>query len=1094
MPRLAALFFSLAVATPATARVTGYTVRHDEGRTELTSVTVARGKRVVVFGADALIGVRITHFRSTTAANIIVPAETSVPTGAARGRLLDIVLNSGVINPGAGDGALAESPVLVGADATPGMAFEFDRPVVNLPGDDLVVFEMQRQIASPLEGDPFHICPLAFESGLRGITVDAFDIQFADSAAQPLAEFCGHRTATPPRCLRDLLADQREPFIRHDDFKALAVGIDLSDLGYTDGASVRGLFLQSARAEGPVIDPVCIVGLPAPEPPNVLAEAPSAVVTVGPSPVDVLEDALVGPMKEVKEIVFAVRVPGNDHWYANFGYYASPVREYPPQREPNGVRMTPIYKDGGRLCTLDVRTRDVTVLLDDPKGSVRDPQVHYDAGRILFSYRREGTAYFHLYEIGMDGKDLRQLTDGPFNDLEPTYTSNGDIVFVSDRCRRFVNCWLTPVATVHRCDADGGGIRMLSSNIEHDNTPWPLPDGRVLYMRWEYVDRSQSDFHHLWTMNPDGTGQTAFFGNMHPGTAMLDAKPIPGTRKVVASFSPGHGRPEHAGTITIVDPSLGPDVRASARHISRGGPVFRDPYALTEDCLLVAEGPRILVMDSRGRTEVLYALPAADRGRFCHEPRPVLPRPRERIIPARVDLTEPTGQLFLQDVTCGRNMGGVKPGEIVQLLVMEQLPKPVNFSGGPWPISNGGTFTLARILGTVPVAPDGSAHFIVPAMRSLFFVALDANGLAVKRMHSFLTVQPGERVGCVGCHESRTTAPLASRVRPAGMCREPDTIMPIDGVPDVLELPMHVQPILDRHCVRCHNPDTYAGRVDLAGDHTPLFSQSYWTLLQHCLVVDGRNEKGNTGPRTVGSSASRLLAKFDGSHKGVKATSLELKTVRLWIDSSAPYAGTYGALGSGLVPVEFPVETMQRRCGTCHGHAVPENRGIAGQTMFFRFGKGGPAEPLVHTFNHLRDVRARIGYFKHGHSRSPQSLCNLSRPEKSLLLRAPLAKSAGGLGLCKADGGDETGAAVFATTADPGFQSILAEIANAKDRLVAEKRFDMQGFRPNDYYLHQMHRYGILKDPPKPREPVDPYALDRAYWRSFEYSPAASGL
>jgi hypothetical protein len=41
---------------------------------------------------------------------------------------------------------------------------------------------------------------------------------------------------------------------------------------------------------------------------------------------------------------------------------------------------------------------------------------------------------------------------------------------------------------------------MLSANIEHDNTPWPLPDGRLLYMRWEYVDRSQVNFHHLWTM------------------------------------------------------------------------------------------------------------------------------------------------------------------------------------------------------------------------------------------------------------------------------------------------------------------------------------------------------------------------------------------------------------------------------------------------------------------------------------------------------------------------------------------------------------------------------------------------------------------
>ena len=59
-------------------------------------------------------------------------------------------------------------------------------------------------------------------------------------------------------------------------------------------------------------------------------------------------------------------------------------------------------------------------------------------------------------------------------------------------------------------------LEPISANTEHDNTPWVLPDGRLIYMRWEYVDRSQVEFHALWTMNPDGTGQMVHFGNMHP--------------------------------------------------------------------------------------------------------------------------------------------------------------------------------------------------------------------------------------------------------------------------------------------------------------------------------------------------------------------------------------------------------------------------------------------------------------------------------------------------------------------------------------------------------------------------------------------------
>ena len=199
---------------------------------------------------------------------------------------------------------------------------------------------------------------------------------------------------------------------------------------------------------------------------------------------------------------------------------------------------------------------------------MRDPQVHYDGRKILFSYRKGGSDYFHLYEIGVDGSDLRQLTSGPYDDMEPTYVSDGQIMFCSSRCRRWVNCWYTPVAVLHACDADGGNIRPLSANIEHDNTPWPLPDGRFLYERWEYVDRSRVSFHHLWTANPDGSGQMVFYGNLHPGTVMLDAKPSRGREKVVAVFSPDHGQKEHAGTITIVSPKKGPDDLGSARAIS----------------------------------------------------------------------------------------------------------------------------------------------------------------------------------------------------------------------------------------------------------------------------------------------------------------------------------------------------------------------------------------------------------------------------------------------------------------------------------------------------------------------------------------------
>jgi hypothetical protein len=1064
------------LALPGSAAVVGYTAAPSGQDTVLTSVTVTRGKGAAIFHPAKLIGARLVHFKSADASNVATPPGAGIPGPQARERLLgDGKLNSGVINPGGGASPPDQDPVFTGPDATPGFAVEFDAPVVNLPGDDVVLFEFQCEKGSPLEGDAIHVAPLRFEPGLRTVTIKSYDVHFDDPQARWIGPFDFYRLERAPQSLGDLRTSPLSRIGTPDGFKALAVGIDLSELGYAEGAQVKGLFFQDHDGKGLMVDPVLVVGLPAPEPENLLSEVPKM-----PEPEPLLERMLAGPMADCEEIVFAVRVCGFDHWYANFGHYSATVAEYPPQRGIPGEEIPPCFGDGGQLCRYNLRTGDLQVLLDDPEGGVRDPQVHYDAKKILFSYRKGGQPYYHLYEIRRDGSGLVQLTDGPFDDIEPTYLPDGGILFVSSRSKRFVNCHRTPVATLYRCDGDGANLRMLSSNIEHDNTPWPLPDGRVIYMRWEYVDRSQFCFHHLWTANPDGTGQMVFFGNQFADTAMLDAKPIPGTDKVVASFSPGHGRPGHMGYVTLIDPSTGPDVQAAARRVSRA--LFRDPYAFSEDCFLVSDNQGIHVMDGSGNTEPVYKLPRELEGLTCHEPRPLRPRGREPVIPPRIDLAKSTGRLVLADVYKGRNMDGVRRGEIRKLLVLEQLPKPINFSGGMWPTSVGGTFTLARILGTVPVEPDGSAYIEVPALRSLFFVALDQNDRSVKRMQSFLSLQPGETTGCVGCHEQRLTAPLAALDETAFMSRKPSRIDPIDDVPEVIDFPRDVQPILDKHCVECHNPERFEGRVDLTGDHTPLFCQSYWTIMHLGLISDGRNERyGNRAPRTIGSSASRLLDLCDGSHYDAKLSGRQQKLVRLWIESSAVYAGTYAALGSGMDPVAFPIDVMEKRCGSCHG-AEPPAKGRIGTGLYFRFGQQGPYLPLVHEFLDLQKIRGSIGYYKFGNARPPQSLANLTRPEKSLLVRAPLATDSGGLGLCEPT--------VFATTDDPDYQTMLAAIQDASGRHHQTKRFDMPGFRPNVYYVRMMQRYGVLPEDLGPHDPVDYYAADEAYWRSFWYRPA----
>ena len=702
--------------------------------------------------------------------------------------------------------------------------------------------------------------------------------------------------------------------------------------------------------------------------------------------------------------------------------------------------------DGGRLCRLNLRTGKVTNLIDDAGGGVRDPQVHYDGQRIVFSYRPGGTRFYHLYEINRDGSELRQLTDGPYDDYEPTYLPDGDLVFCSSRCNRFVQCWFTQVAILHRCDANGGNIRPVSANIEQDNTPWMLPDGRLLYMRWEYVDRSRVRYHHLWTVNPDGTDQMVFYGNMRPGTVMLDAKPIPGSSRVVASFSPGHGLKEHAGFVTLVDPGNGPDDRACARQVSRE-PEWRDPYPFSEGCFLVARDRKLWIMDGQGNAEPFYVLPPELARLDVHEPRPLCPRPREHLIESRVDSAAATGRLVLEDVTRGRNMAGVKRGEVKQLLVLETLPKPVNFSGSMEPISLGGTFTLPRILGTVPVEPDGSAYLEVPALRPLFFVALDADGLSVKRMQSFVSVMPGETVSCVGCHDSRTEAPPAG-VSLRAMRRPASTIEAVDGQPDMFEFPRDIQPILDRHCVRCHNYEQFSGKLSLTDDRGPWYSHAYTALMSRGLVSHGGDADGNIAPRKIGSSASRVMAYLQTHHEGVELSARELQSIRLWIDSGAPYPATYAALGTGMVGFGPDADVLQRRCCSCH---APKDADRKEWPTGFR--------------THL------------------DLLPNLTRPEKSLMLLAPLATESGGVALCKE-------APVFKDRADPDYQTLLRNVQAAKTQLDSIRRFDMEGFRPNQHYVREMKRYGVLPTAfDLAKDPIDVYATDHAYWRSFWWRP-----
>jgi len=474
-----------------------------------------------------------------------------------------------------------------------------------------------------------------------------------------------------------------------------------------------------------------------------------------------------------------------------------------------------------------------------------------------------------------------------------------------------------------------------------------------------------------------------------------------------------------------------------------------------------------------------------------HEPRPLLVRKKEKVFPSKTDMTKETGRMILTDVYNGRNMDGVERGSIKELLIVESLPKPVNFTGGMDPISYGGTFTLERILGTVPVEEDGSAFFELPALRSFFFIALDENENSVKRMHSFTSLMPGETFSCVGCHENRTSTPanLYQNGMPDAFKRTASRIQALEGIPDVYDFPRDIQQILDKHCIDCHRPLKRMGGVILTGDYGPMFSQSYFNLTVFKQIADARNRaRGNYDPYEIGAQSSPLMNKLDGDHHGVKLSEEEIRTIRFWIEAGAAYPGTYAALGVGAIggyyqnkqlvnnDSEWPEsvaarKAIEKRCLGCHKNKlrIPVNITHENDVSFWR--PENWDDPALKRVRHM--------------------VFNLTNPEKSVILLGPLSKQAGGYGACREvlkDGSYGGNVEVFRNKKDKDYQAILGMLHAGKKRLQEVTRFDMAGFKPHPAYIREMKKYGILsKDFTIENENPDVYEIDRKYWDSFIY-------
>ncbi len=494
------------------------------------------------------------------------------------------------------------------------------------------------------------------------------------------------------------------------------------------------------------------------------------------------------------------------------------------------------FKAGTSLCVLEMDGPygKVRSLIDDPQGVIRDPDVSHDGRRVLFAWKKSDREDdYHLYEINLADGKIRQLTSGlGFADYEGAYLPSGEIVFTSSRCVQIVDCWWTEVSNLFICNADGRHMRQLNFDQVHDNLPTVTHDGRVIYTRWDYNDRGQIYPQGLFQMNPDGTGQTELYGNnsFFP-TTILHARSIPGTGKFVSVISghhtrqkgwlailePRRGRQENQGVQLIAPVRDTPAVKVD--RLGQEGGQFQYPYPLSETEFLVTfrleKAPRfgIYLMDIDGGRELL----ASDPKISCNQPIPLCSRPLPPVRPNLANYRKNSGAVYLQDIYAGPGLAGVARGTIKELRVVALDFRAAgvgsNGNSGPaggalvsTPISIQGAWDVKKILGTATVHDDGSACFTVPARTPVYFQAIDAKGRMVQSMRSWVSLQPGESVSCVGCHEHKNSAPPVGRVSKA-MIAGPKPLKPFYGPPRGFSFVKEIQPILDNRCVKCHYRD-----------------------------------------------------------------------------------------------------------------------------------------------------------------------------------------------------------------------------------------------------------------------------------------------
>jgi hypothetical protein len=651
---------------------------------------------------------------------------------------------------------------------------------------------------------------------------------------------------------------------------------------------------------------------------------------------DKLDDARIPDQWGLPPIIFVVRNQYQRDHHNTATFFPSAQNEHNDGKFTSGGALKLRYSDGV-----------VETLLETQTGVIRDPDIHWDAKKIVFSMRKDSNDSYHIYEMNLNDRAVKQLTFAKdVDDLFPFYLADDHIGFSSTREPKYCGCNRHIMANLYRMESDGANIYQISKNTLFDSRGRMLPDGRILYDRWEYVDRNFGDTQSLWTCNPDGTNHAVYYGNNTPSPgAVIDARPIPNSDMITCIFAACHDR--SWGALVMLDrkrgidgekpvyriwdshlrkligdvnyPSFNPDILGNSmkRRIA-------SPYALSEEKILYVQmirpnnektGLYLGLVDKSGN--LIYE----DKNYGCYEPIPLVKRKRPVAIPFRRDFVSESGTFYVQDVYQGTHLKNIKRGEVKYLRVVESPEKRFWSKGALLstvaPAVNWDELMNKRVLGIVPVNVDGSAIFEVPAERFVFFQLLDKDGVMLQSMRSGTYVQPGEINACTGCHEDRLSA-TATAAASKNISIQSRQVMKLSDSVKSYSYFDNVQPVWDEYCVSCHNDEKPEGRkLNLTGGIGVVFNRSYCELwAKHWIKVVGSGPARHLDAKSWGAIASRIYPFITTNHEGINLKEKDSDAFRKvveWIDLNAPYYPDYATSYYDNPYGRCPLTTMEIR-------------------------------------------------------------------------------------------------------------------------------------------------------------------------------------